>query len=312
MLKPRISQTGKKTCIFLACGLILYGLGKWYLLQNSAPADLTIGSKNFTESKLLGEMYALTLEKNGFHVSRKFNLGGTMIAHAALQKGEIDLYPEYTGTGLITILKLSPVHQPDIRQNPENTLNILNREYAKRWDLRWLTPSLANDSQGLVITSATANQYDLHTISRLAALPNRFILAAIPEFVDREDGLPGLQRTYPQLSFTRVQQYDNGLKYRILLNRNADVTVAFTTDGALTDPRLTLLEDDRHFWPEYRIAPVIRQTILRQYPVIEGILNRLSAQLTTESMRQLNAAVDLKKQDYQTVARHFLKNRRII
>ena len=312
MLKLSFTQTGKKACIFLTCGLLLYGLGKWCLIQNTAPSDLTIGSKNFTESKLLGEMYALALEKNGFHVTRKFNLGGTLIAHAALSKGEIDLYPEYTGTGLINILKISPTPQSAISRNPEHTLNILNREYEKRWGLHWLNPSLANDSQGLVITSTTASQYNLHTISRLAILSHQFTLAAIPEFLDREDGLPGLQRTYPQLRFKRIQQYDNGLKYRILLNRSADVTIAFTTDGELIDSRLTLLEDDRHFWPEYRIAPVARQITLDKYPTIERTLNRLSSILTTETMRELNAAVDLKKQDYQTVAHSFLANRRII
>lgn len=309
MLKSWFRTTRSRALLFLGIGLTLYTLGKWQTAQSSYSPDITIGSKNFTESRLLAEMYALALEKNGFHVERKFNLGGTLIAQAALVKGEIDLYPEYTGTGLIDVLNSSPQKNPALFQN---SLQTLNGEYGKRWSLQWLNPSNANDSQGLAVTQKLAKKYQLYTISRLAELSPRLRLASIPEFEDREDGLPGLKKAYPRLRFKRIQQYDNGLKYRVLLSHHAEVTVAFTTDGELANPKLVLLKDDRHFWPEYRLAPVIRQDALQEFPLAEGILDHVSSELDTETMRQLNAAVDLQKQDYHTVARNFLKSRRLI
>jgi osmoprotectant transport system substrate-binding protein len=312
MLKSPFKNTASRALLFFAIGLLLYGLGKWQIAHSNAPIDLVVGSKNFTESRILAELAALALEKNGFHVQRKFSLGGTLIAQAALQKGEIDLYPEYTGTGLINVLGYSTRTEKNLPLSPDKTWQILNREYGKRWNLQWLKPADANDSQGLVISRATAEKYQLYTISRLAELSPHFRLAAIPEFEDREDGLAGLRKAYPGLHFKRVQQYDNGLKYRVLLNHHADVTVAFTTDGALVDPNLVLLEDDHHFWPEYRVALVARQEVLKDHPLAAGILNRVFDQLDTATLRELNAAVDCRKQDYQTVARNFLKSRRIL
>lgn len=307
MLKQHpLQSTITRALLFLAIGVTLYSLGKWMVSQDTTQTDLTVGSKNFTESRILGELYALALEKGGFQVRRRFNLGGTLIAHSSLQKGEIDVYPEYTGTGLMSVLGLPP------SRDTHKVLQTLDQEYAKRWRLHWLKPSEANDSQGLVVSRETAKTYQLYTISRLADLSSQFRLAAIPEFEDREDGLIGLQKTYPQLHFKQIQQYDNGLKYRVLLSNNADVTVGFTTDGELTNPQFVLLRDDRQFWPAYRIAPVIRESTLNKHPMVAGILNQVSGLLDTETMRQLNAEVDLQKRDYQQVARLFLKNRRII
>jgi osmoprotectant transport system substrate-binding protein len=303
MLKRPFHSTLSRALLFLTIGLTLYGWAKWLVLQAPNQADIIVGSKNFTESRILGEMYALALEQGGFQVRRRFNLGGTLIAHAALQKGEIDVYPEYTGTGFMNVLGLPP------ERNEAQLFQILNREYHQKWRLRWLDPSQANDSQGLVVSRLTAEKYQLYTLTRLAELSGQLRLASIPEFEDREDGLKGLGQAYPHLHFKQTQQYDNGLKYRVLRGGNADVTVGFTTDGELTDPQLTLLRDDRHFWPGYHISPVVREATLNQHPAIAGILNRISGQLDTETMRQLNAAVDLKKQDYQTVARQFLKKR---
>jgi len=311
MLKFPFQSTRARALFFLTVGLLFYALGKWQIAHSNDGDALTIGSKNFTESRILGEMYALALEKNGFHVQRKFNLGGTLIAQAALKKGEIDLYPEYTGTGLIDVLGISPKRHPET-QNLTQTLKILNDEYEQRWRLHWLDPTEANDSQGLVVRQDIAEKYHLRTISRLAQVAPLLRLATIPEFEDRPDGLPGLQKAYPGLHFKRIQQYDNGLKYRVLHSRNADVTVAFTTDGELTDRDLILLKDDRNFWPEYRVAPVVREATLQTHPSLAGILNEVSRQLDTATLRQLNADVELHHEDYQTVARQFLKTRRLL
>lgn len=295
-----------RALMFLVIGLLLYIPAKSSSIRLQPKADLTIGSKNFTESKLLAEMYALTLEKAGYRVHRRFNLGGTFIAHEALKKGEIDLYPEYTGTGLLNILNHS-------QENDEKqALEILNRDYHRRWGLCWLTPAEANNSQGLVTLKRTAEQYNLYTISRLSAVAPRLRLAAIPEFFDRQDGLQGLRKHYGSLAFKRIRQYDNGLKYRLLLNGEADVTVGFSTDGELSDPRFVLLQDDRSFWPVYRVAPVVREQVLRQMPLVKGVLNRLSSVISTPVLRGLNEQIDIKHQDYRQVARTFLKEKGIL
>lgn len=306
MLKQPFQRGLSRTFLFIVIALALYIPAKWAVLHVQPVADLTVGSKNFTESRILAEMYSLALEKAGYRVQRRFDLGGTLIAHAALRKGEIDVYPEYTGTGLLNILNLQP------EKNEQTVFATLNREYRQRWSLSWLKPAQANDSQGLVVTRKTAYQHQVYTISQLAKLAPRFRLAVIPEFIEREDGLKGLQKVYGTLAFKEIRQYDNGLKYRVLLGNHADVTIGFTTDGELTDPRLILLEDDRSFWPLYRVAPVIREKTLKAYPLAEGALDKISSLIDTKTLRQLNAEVDLQKKDYHEVARAFLKNRRAI
>lgn len=306
MLKQSFQSTLSRTLLYLVIALALYTPAKCSVLRVQPATDLTVGSKSFTESRILAEIYSLALEKAGYRIRRRFDLGGTLIAHAALQKGEIDLYPEYTGTGLMNVLNLPP------EKNEKWVFSTLNREYGKRWSLRWLNPAQANDSQVLVVTQKTADKYQLYTLSQLKKWAPHLRLAAISEFMDREDGLKGLQETYGNLAFKEIRQYDNGLKYRVLQSHNADVTVGFTTDGELTNSHLTLLQDDRAFWPSYRVAPVIRKKLLDTHPLAEGVLNQVSSSLNTQTLRQLNAEVDLQKKDYQEVARTFLKNRRII
>ncbi len=261
---------------------------------------ISIGSKNFTESMILGELYAQVLEQGGFQINRKFNLGGTLIAHEALKQGDIDLYPEYTGTGLIDILKISP--------NPDEALafQALSAGYLHQWNLHWLKPAQANNSQGLVMTRKLADHYHIRTLTDLSRQAHQLRLGSIPEFEEREDGLKGLQAFYKGFHFKEITLFSNGLKYKVLKQGNADVTVAFTTDGALLDSSLQLLEDDQHFWPAYRIAPVIRNAIHQKYPQIANRLNRLSAGLTTQSLQRLNHQVEQQKQDYRQVVKRYL------
>jgi osmoprotectant transport system substrate-binding protein len=286
--------------ILLVISLFFYGAARLILSQQPSSVILRIGSKNFTESLILGELYAQSLEIAGYHVERKFNLGGTLIAHESLKRGQIDLYPEYTGTSFINILHRSAP------KNPEEAYAQLSREYQKRWQLSCLKPALANDSQGLVITRKTAQRYKLYTLSRLAQLAPQLALGSIPEFEEREDGLQGLQRYYRGFHFKKVALFDNGLKYQALQNNNVDVVVAFTTDGDLSNPQFVLLQDDKAFWPSYQVIPIIRTDILRKSPAIKTLLDQTSGRLTTSILQQLNSKVDLEKQDYRTVVHTFL------
>ena len=247
---------------------------------------IRVGSKNFTESLVIAEIYAQALEAAGMTVERLFNLGSTQIVMAALQRGDVDLYPEYTGTALVDVLHEAPL------RDPAQTYRVVGEAYKQRYDLVWLQPSPMNDSQALATTAALAANYAMHDLSAVARLAPQLRLATIPEFTSRPDGLPGLQKFYGGFKFADVRTYDIALKYDALLSGKADVATAFTTDGALASPRLVVLADDRHFWPPYHVAPVVRAAALDKNAGIAKTLDAVSPHITTEAAQRMNAAVE--------------------
>lgn len=281
----------------------LIGMGATLLLPacGNAGDRVRVGSKNFTEALVIGEIYAQALEQHGFSVERHLNLGSVQIAMAALDRGDIDLYPEYTGTALIDVLHERPM------EDPETIYRTVKSAYQKQFDATWLNPSPMNDSQGLVMTQATSQKYGIKTLSQLAPLAPKLRLAAIAEFLGRADGLPGLQRTYGDFKFKDVKTYDAGLKYDALLHGDADVAQAFTTDGQIGADNLVLLEDDKHLWPPYNVAPVVRNQALEAHPQIATVLNGISPLITDVIARSMNYAVDHDKRDPSDVAAQFLK-----
>jgi osmoprotectant transport system substrate-binding protein len=281
--RAALGLLGGAAAIFAGCG------------GNDSQPHVAVGSKDFTEELILGEMYAQILEHNGFSIARKLDLGGTQIAMEALQRGDIDLYPEYTGTALITELKLTPNHDATVR-----------REYASRYDLTWLDVAPFNDTQALATTQAIAATYHMRTLSDLAKTAPQLRLGAIPEFTNRADGLPGLQKAYGGFRFASVKLFEIGLKYKALETGQVDVVVAFGTDGQIEVDRLLVFDDDKHFWPTYQVAPVVRTATLTKYPAIATHLDKLAPLLTDDVMRGLNARVDGQKKDPVDVARSFL------
>lgn len=261
---------------------------------------VTIGSKNFTESFLVAEIYAQALEAAGYRVTRRMNLGSTQIALAALQRGEIDCYPEYTGTALIDVLHHAPLN------DSAQVFDIVNRAFSQQFHARWLQAAPMNDSQGLATTPEIAKRYDLRTLSDLAQKAPQLRLATIPEFLTRPDGIPGLQKRYGGFAFKSVRSYDIALKYQALLDGQADIATAFTTDAAIAASHLTVLEDDKHLWPPYHVAPVVREARAADRK-LSGILNRVSAQITTDAAQRMNLAVEQDKKDPADVAAAFLK-----
>lgn len=267
----------------------------------SGPAPVRVGSKNFSEDITVAEIYAAALERAHIPVERRMDIGSTQIAIAAMQRGDIDLYPEYTGTGLIDVLHLPPMH--DARA----LYDTVKRGFEERYGLTWLAPSPANDSQALATTRPIAGKYDLHTLSQCARLAERLRFASIPEFVARADALPGLQKFYGGFKFADTRVYAIGLQYSALERGEADVATAFTTDSQIASDDLILLEDDRHFWPPYNIAPVIRSQTLRAHPQIEHVLAQVSPLLTDAAVRRLNLQVNVQKMDPADAAAQFLR-----
>ncbi len=273
------------------------------LVTATAAADratVRIGSKNFTEQLVLGEMYALLLEEAGFKVERKLNLGGTLLAHEALKAGEIDLYPEYTGTALLNMLK------KDVMSDPKRVYDVVKAQYRSQWDLVWLDPAPMNNTQAIAITRKTAEKYNMYTLSAMASRAPELVMAAVPEFTQRPDGLQGLQKVYGGFQFKSVKLVDYGIKYRVLVGGQADVTVAFGTDGEIKGYDLVIVKDDKGLWPPYQVAPVVRQALLAKAPEVAAILNRLQPKLTDAVMQEINWQVDGKKREYAEVAREYL------
>ena len=261
-----------------------------------------VGSKNFTESLLLGELYAQLLEGTGIPVVRRLDLGGTAIAMAALQRGEIDLYPEYTGTALLVVLKAVP------HGDAAATFRFVRDQYAARYGLVWLDPAPMNDTQALAATKPVAARYGLQTLSDVAARAPQLRLGAVPEFVKRPDGLPGLRRAYGGFAFKEIRLLDFGLKYQALLAGDVDVVVAFGTDGAIVADDLVVMRDDRRLFPDYQVAPVVRKPALDARPALATTLDRAAPLLTDTVMRSLNNEVDgTAKREPADVARDFIK-----
>lgn len=281
------------------------------LITSCAPVPATtpvkIGSKDFTEELLLGEMYALILEANGVPVERKLNLAGTQVAHEALTKGEIDMYPEYTGTGYQFIL--------GIKDGEKNTKKVFDKaaaDYKSKWNLVWLDPAPMNNTNAVACTQDAAKKYSLKTLSDLSKAAPNITFAGIPDFPQRPDGLAGLKQLYGGFEFKALTIFDPGLKYKAVQEGKADCVVAFSTDGQIAAYKLVLMEDDKGLWPPYQVAPVVRNDVLQKNPKIREGLNKLAPVLTNDALAALNWKVDGDKQEYTAVAKAFLKEKGLI
>lgn len=273
---------------------------------DSTGSTIRVGSKDFTEQFIIGEMYALVLEKAGLQVERKLNLGGTPVAQAALESGEIDLYPEYTGTGLLTVLKLPSV------ADQKAAFDQVSQGYKEQYNLVWLEPSPMNNTQALAMTQEGAQQFGIKTISEMAAKADQLTMIGPPEFEAREDGLPGIKAKYGDFSLKAYKAVDPGLKYKGLVDGEADVAVAFGTDGEISAFDLVVLEDDKQLFPPYQVAPVVRQEALDANPGITDALNALAPKLTDETMQRLNYEVSGNQREPAEVAKEFLTQEGIL
>jgi osmoprotectant transport system substrate-binding protein len=266
----------------------------------SSKPRVVVGSKNFTEQVLLGEIVALHIERRlGFEVDRKLNLGGTLLAHEALQAGSIDLYPEYTGTALTAVLKQPPVN--DAKAAFEGV-----RKGYRPWGLEWLPPLGFNNSFAMVVRRDSAREQGLRTLSDAARRPAPWRLGVGYEFTQRPDGLSGLVQAYGLRLTEEPVAMDLGLLYQALQTKRIEMAAANATDGMLARTGFVVLEDDRRYFPPYECAIVVRQDTLERYPRLKPALAELSGRLPDEVMRRLNASVDVEHRPVTEVAREFL------
>jgi osmoprotectant transport system substrate-binding protein len=271
----------------------------------AAPAErpLRVGSKNFTEQVVLGEIVAQHLERRlNRAVERRLNLGGTLLAHQALLSGEIDLYPEYTGTALTAILNL-----PAGDNDPASTLTRVRDEYRKRFQVDWRDPLGINNGIAMVVTGAAARERKVQTLSQAAAVGGGWLLGAGYEFEQRPDGLAALDRVYQIRWSGPPRSMDLGLLYRALQQGQVTMIAANATDGLLTGADLTVLADDRRAFPPYEVCLAVREETVRANPPLAAALEELSGRLSNETMQRLNHEADVEHRPVGEIAAAFLK-----
>jgi osmoprotectant transport system permease protein len=262
---------------------------------------IVVGSKNFEESRLLAEMFAQLLEaRTDLEVERRLGLAGTQVCFEALRTGAIDVYPEYTGTGLVSILGA------EATGNAATTLRRVRTEFLSRWDLWWLAPLGFENSWEIAVPQELAERERLRTISDLARVSGTLRGGFGHEFVGREDGLLGLERTYG-LRFASIQRLQQALQYQAAGERQIDAMDAYTTDARLLRYRLVVLEDDKGFFPPYDAAPLVRGATLARHPEVGTILGLLAGAFDEERMRALNFRLQEKGESETVVARDALR-----
>lgn len=289
---------------FFALALLAVCLMVSIVACQSGGDRVVIGSKNFTEQNILGEILAQQIErKTNLKVDRRLNLGGTFICLTAIQKGEIDIYPEYTGTAYNAILKLGA------NSDPKETLETVKSRFQRDFKLLWSKPFGFNNSFAMVIRGEDARKYKLQTLSQAAAQTPKWRAGFGPEFLNREDGFPGLAKRYNLKFSQKPKVMDLGLLYRSLNDKQVDIVAGNTTDGLLSTLDLTVLKDDKQYFPPYEAAAVVRQETLQKHPELKEVLDQLGGLISDQTMQELNFRVDGKKEDIKAVVRDFLKSK---
>jgi len=267
---------------------------------------IVIGTKNFTEQLVLGEIFAQQIEnKTHLKVERRFYLAGTYICHQSILAGRIDIYPEYTGTALTAILKQPP------KGTKEEVYNEIKSEYAKHFNLAIGQPLGFNDTFAMQIRGEDARRLNIKTISEAAKYSPLWHAGFGYEFMERPDGYKGLAQTYNLHFAEQPRIMDLGLLARSLKEKQVDITAGNSTDGLIYAFDFYVLEDDRHYFPPYEAVPVMRQEMLNKHPEVKQILDELTGKITEEDMRQLNYAIDGQHRNVTELVREFLQKKNL-
>jgi osmoprotectant transport system substrate-binding protein len=264
---------------------------------------ITIGSKDFGENIVLGEMFALLIENHtDLKVDRKLNMGGTFVCFEAIKSGDIDIYAEYTGTGLTAQLNM------DVISDPDEAYFVVKKEFEEQFGVKWLEPLGLNNTYALGITEEVYEEYGVNTYSELAAVSKNLRFGSDHEFFDRQDGYDGLVELYGMEFKGEPKKMDISLKYQAIGSGEMDVTNVFATDGPIRKYNLKVLEDDKNFFPPYYASPIIRIETLEKHPELEDILNMLAGLIDDATMTDLNFKIDVEGEDIKVVATNFLES----
>ncbi|MCF0146898.1 MAG: ABC transporter permease, partial [Clostridium sp.] len=301
----KISKNKKRayqaiTSILVIAVLSLISVPKIMAINNK---KIVVSSKNFTEQLILGNMLSQIIQNHSdYEVEEKFNLGGSQVTFNALKSGAIDVYVDYLGTGYVNILGIN-----DGNSDKEQVYNTVSERFKSDYGIEVLNPMGFNNTYAMGVTKETAEKYNLKTISDLAKVANQLILGPSIEFINREDGLIGLEKAY-NMKFKDVKPIEAGLRYTALVNGSTNVTEAYTTDGLIEKFNLVMLEDDKNFIPPYDAVTLVGEKALKEYPELEEIIGLLDGLITEEKMRKMNYEVDENKRNPKEVAIEFLQS----
>lgn len=285
--------------------------------ESGETGSITIGSKNFTEQEVLGEMYAQKFEAEGYDVSRELDLGSVQVLDRALRNGQIDMYPEYTGTALESVFTdkyEQYIEENGDPENPQEIYELAERFYEERDPSMTLAEQAGyNNTYGIAVARPVAEEYGIETLGDLAEASSNLTFASFGEFQEREDGFANIKENYPQTNFEEIEIVSNiGLKYSALQEGEADAAPGFTTDGQLASDDLVVAEDTKSIWPFYHPAPVFRGEYLNNNEEAAEIANEVTQTLTLEKMQELNGRVDLDNESPEDVARDHLEEEGLI
>jgi len=274
------------------------------ILLQQAPAKIIIGSKNFTEQLILGELLAQQIEnRTNLQVDRRFNLGGTFVCHEAVKAGQISAYVEYTGTALTAVLKRSPI------TDSAAVYKQVKQNYADHFQLE-VMPSLGfNNTFAITIRGEDAKRFNLKTISDAAQYTPKWQAGFGYEFLERADGYAGLAKTYGLRFDKPPQQMEIGLMYQALDQKKVDLIAGNSTDGLIPVLNLFILEDDKKYFPPYEAVPVFNQSVLQKYPEVRGAITQLAGLVSNEDMQKMNYQVDSQSIPVETVVKNWLRSK---
>jgi glycine betaine/choline ABC-type transport system substrate-binding protein len=272
---------------------------------NKKGPDIRIGGKQFSEQFIMAEMLGILIEENtDLTVEVQTGLTPKVIDDAIKKSGDIDLYLEYTGTGLINL-------GMELGGDSAEVYEKVKKVYDEQYNIKWMEPYGFNNTYAMVVTRDTAEQFNLETTTDMAAVADQLVLGCTHTFTERGDGYPGLSKHYG-FEFKDVKGMDAAIMYQAVAEGDVDVISGFTTDGRISAFGLVVLEDDKNFFPPYDATAIVRGEVLEKHPGLEDLLNKLAGRISEEKMAELNAAVDLDKREPADVAREFLEQEGLI
>ena len=289
---------------FLSFAVLLFIAGCTPNSNNSSGGNIIVASKDFTEQDILGELLAQQIEATtNLKVTRRLRLGGSFVCHSAITAGKIDAYIEYTGTAFTGILKQKAVN------DPKEVYERLKQAYSQQFNLE-VMPSLGFENTfAMIVRGDDAKRYNIQTLSQSTQYTPQWRGGFGYEFLEREDGFPGLAKTY-DLRFAKPPQImDLGLIYRALIQKQVDMVAGNSTDGQISRLGLVVLKDDKHYFPPYETVPIVRQEILKRYPELRNAIASLAGKISADEMRQLNYLVEGELRDVKDVVQKFRKSK---
>jgi glycine betaine/choline ABC-type transport system substrate-binding protein len=290
-----------RSLILILCTLPLFALAG---CGKQAANTIVVGSKNFTEQIILAEIFAQQIEAHSaLRVERRVNLGGTLLCHDALVAGKLDLYPEYTGTALLAVLKDPP------ETDPAKVFARVQSEYAARFGVQVLAPLGFNNTFAMVVRGEDADRFHLRAVSDIAPYAAKWRPGFGYEFIERPDGYRGWLAAYGLHFAAEPKILDLGLLYRALADKQVDIVAGNSTDGTIASLHMVALEDDRHYFPPYEAVPLVRGATLEKHPEVRDALSALSGKIPGEEMRRMNFAVDGEHRDLVQVVHEFRKTK---